>query len=299
MEKFRPRNKILPFLIENYLVTLYDDVEKLKNVLDHLDILDSIDIRKFGDVLNISAQNLVNKWKNQSKILRTEVMYSIIPDYPDDVLEKSILLDAMINLLDDMYDENLTKEDVGLYVIELIRLLSNINRQKLSDIEREKISEYFIKILGIAIVESKYRDKIKNSNHFSEVIKYSIECYDCKSMDFDIFIELPLLKMDVNPRVQDHIVSLGEVYRAISIILKDIKDIEHDTQNNIETPIVILSRSKNISLQNYVDALIRRYRQKASENPLEKASEIESSIINNIQRLIQSTLNDYENIFQI
>ena len=159
----------MSILIDRYLSTINININKLKLILYNLHINDSNNTAQFKNILDQSANNLTIKWKNNQKTLRTKIAFEIIHDYPENILNISLCIDAMINLIDDIYDELLTKSDMNLYIVEIIRNLAIFNQMILSDIKRKKISDYFHKILCIAILESLYKEKrIRESTELLE-----------------------------------------------------------------------------------------------------------------------------------
>jgi len=115
-------------------------------------------------------------------------------------------------------------------------------------------------------------------------------------MDIDIFIELPLLEMGVDSDRIGELTSLINVYRALYIIFKDVSDLEHDKKNDIKTPIVIISETFSEEKSDYIRSLVDHY-YNLSKICYEGVNEKGSSILNNIKKLIESTLKNNEHIF--
>jgi hypothetical protein len=286
----------LAYLIEQYCITIKENKKELHKILTQMNLEKAHISSDFDTMLNGSAQNLVSKWKNHEKILRTELSYNVIPNYPNNILQTSLLLDAMINILDDLYDEVLTKEDMTLYVLEVLRVLALFNRQKLSQIERKKIADYFTKILYIALLESTYITKIQMASNSAEKLNYAIECYDGKAMDLDIFLELPLFELGVNPTIIESVVSFGNISRAVSIILKDINDLNHDVINKTTTPMILLSQNPQEVFKEYIQAFLEHYEHKSTTFQLTTKTPLEATLIHNIKEGIQASIRNYQKI---
>jgi hypothetical protein len=284
------------FISNLYFETVNESIDLLIDILEHININNSTYKEELSDVLNASAQNIISKWKNHKKTLRTKVIYDIIPNYPEHLLKKSLLLDATVNILDDIYDETLTKEQTSIYIIELLRILSLFNQEDKFTSYSNEVSNYFNKLLCIATLEKIYKEKIEKSPTFDDVVKYSIECYNSKSMDIDIFIELPLLEMGVDSDRIGELVSLINVYRALYIIFKDISDLEHDKKNDIKTPIVIISETFSEEKSDYIRSLVDHY-YNLSKICYEGVNEKGSSTLYNIKKIIESTLKENEHVF--
>jgi len=259
-------------LIAQYNSKLQENITEIEKIIEELGIAENIPIAQFEKMLTISLNNLTQKWENGRKTLRTLSAYEILPEYPMEVLNISITLDAIINLLDDILDELMTKQERGLYIIELIRILSFINREKLSNELNSKISEYFNKIICIAIPEIAYKDMLKNTDTYAKRLDLAIQCYNCKSTDMDIFMELPLIQLHGNTSEVRDIVRLSRIQRAVGLIRKDYNDLERDRDNETETPLLILSEENNNELKKYIDDMFSYYLDNAT-NLCEKISD--------------------------
>ena len=280
----------LHHLIERYSTTLHKTQHQVTQILCQMNIEKSIDSSTFNTMVTDATQKLIEKWKNQAKTLRTAMVYQVIPNYPDALLEPSLLLDAMINLLDDLYDEILSKDDLTHYVIEVLRILALFTPQKLTTHQQEHVTTYFTKILSIALLESIYIHKIHLASNSAEKIEYVIECYEIKSRDLDIFLELPLLEFDIRPKILEKIVSFGHIYRALSIIIKDINDLDHDLKHHIKTPMVLLSQDTEKCFREQIDAVLNQYLQKSTQDQGKPETPLEATIINNIKEEIHKQI---------
>lgn len=241
-----------------YISTVDKNLQSMKKIIEDIHVSDSIPACKLNEMLNASSCNLTDKWKSSRKSLRTEIALKTIPEYPPNALQVSLIIDSMINLLDDSLDELMTKQQRALYVIELVRTLAVFNQYEISKESRKKISEYFNKILVIAITEILYEEKIKASDEFRERLDFSIQCYDCKCLVTDIFFELPLIELYGNDEAVKGIISLARIHRALFQVIKDSRDLERDIKNQTETPVVILFNEDEI-LDKYLDAMIEHY----------------------------------------
>lgn len=275
-----------------YSSTTEDNLRAIREIAEEIRISDSISIDQFKNMLDRSSQNLMDKWNSGRKSLRTEIAFEILPEYPSDVLKASLIIDAIINLLDDNLDELMTKEERALYVIELVRIMAIFNHLSITSAARQKIFEYFNKILCIATSEIIYKEKIRASGDFNQQLHNSIQCYNCKCLVTDIFFELPLLELyGDDKRIRD-IVSLTRIHRALFQIKKDYKDIERDIENQTETPIVILSK-KHSSIEPYIDTMINHYEQKSGKIEPEEFDGDFQLIARNLLELIQNEIAEY------
>ncbi|MBU0496480.1 MAG: hypothetical protein KKC68_07770 [Candidatus Thermoplasmatota archaeon] len=264
---------ILQKFQNHYTKTLDQNAASLPRLLESIHLSEPVNPYLIQQITMASAQNLTDKWLTGRKSLRTEIAYRTIPDYPESMLTSSLLIDALINLLDDSLDELMTKPERSLYIIELVRVLAIYNHQTLSKEAYQKIAEYFNKILCIAATEKLYAKNIKSTTEFSRCLQQAINCYNCKSIVIDIFFELPLLERYGAKTDICNIISLARVHRALYQILKDYNDVERDIANETETPMVILFQ-KEEKIKDYIDAMIDYYLWE-TENLLEKNYETE------------------------
>lgn len=205
-----------------------------------------------------AAGNLTEKWRRGRKTLRTEVAYRALSGYPDSTLNTSLTLDAVINLLDDIYDEALGKEEMAFYIVELIRAIANMEHL-VEDEVRAAVERYFNKILVIAFSEMHYRTGIKEPVSYEEKLSSVIGCYEAKSTDMDVFIELPLRAKGLDIETTSRYMQLGRVHRAVSIIVKDLEDLEHDAEAGEETPVVLLFREGDETAKRVLDDCVRHF----------------------------------------
>ena len=281
-------------IIEIYQDTVKENLNSLEKILkSDIGIENSEILKKMGDILHISSDNLVSKWKESRKYMRTSFVKKALPTYPDDVLKLSISLDAIINLLDDILDENMNKELKSLYIVELIRVFSIYNYQNLEKLYSESIGNYFNKIISIAILEDFYKDFIKNTSDSKKILDLSIQIYNCRSLDMDIFTELPLIRL--YNKLDDEllkVVKVSRIFRALNLIKKDIKDVEHDKENDIETAITLLYSRDDF--KSVLGGLITHYKNIGDE--IESNKDNIKIIISNFKEMLRNEISEIENL---
>jgi len=86
-----------------------------------------------------------------------------------------------------------------------------------------------------------------------------IRCYEVKSTDMDVFIELPLRAKGLDDKTTSKYTQLGRVHRAVSIIVKDLDDLEHDVETGEETPAVLLFRNRDGSAKRVLDDCVKHF----------------------------------------
>lgn len=277
------------FIIKSYYNTKEFNICEMKNILNQIGIFDPPEFKKIEDIIHMSMQIMINKWNKNKKILRTELIYNIIPNYPKEILNKSILIDVVINILDDIYDEKLDKEEISSNILELLRTMAIIYKENFSEFEKNLMFNYFNKILCIAIIEFVYIDKIKYTSNISEKMDLAIDCYNCRSTDIDIFLELPLYELNINKMEIKKLIKIGNIYRAISIISKDITDMKKDMKNETITPIIILSEDAQKTLKYYLKKIISYYEIESNKYIIWENKKT-CKIYDNLKNLIKSEL---------
>ncbi len=221
--------------------------EELKLVLDNL--------------TKMTTSLLTDKWRSGRKVVRTIFAVKAFPNYPNECLKISLYIDAMVNLLDDIFDELMSKYERSLHIVEFIKVMSLFFSELFREARSAEIagamSKYLSKILCVAASEIHYGSRIREMSELDDIVEYSIKCYDYRAMDVDVFFEIPMIKLygNVNP----DLLSLARNFRAVNLILKDYRDIQHDIKNETFTPLVAIYRLGEDKLQKCLRELLDRY----------------------------------------
>lgn len=235
------------------------------------------------NLLTRAQENLVNRWKTGRKYLRTVSAMRIMPDYPEGVVELSLTLDATVNILDDLLDEtltrevkglfigatycfpkqatlneSLTKEEKALYVVELLRLISNYTLLEKDIDTRTRVFDYYHKLIAVAVMEEVYYSRMKAAGDMEELLSNARGVYGVRSRDMDIFIEIPLLRLKRNGEEIADTVRLARTFRCLNLVKKDIDDYGHDTSMGADTTITMLYRDKR-TFRKVVEELVDSY----------------------------------------
>lgn len=277
-----------------YAETVHENLDKLREILKNdIGVENPLVMEQIEKLLQYSSGNLIQKWQSGRKYARTLFAMRAIPNYPQNILKLSISIDAIINLLDEILDEEMNKETKALHLVELIRILAIYNHQKLEKKYLDAIGNYFNKIISIAILENLYRNLIKDEQDFNKIVNYSIQIYDCRALDMDIYAELPLIELygPIDNETKK-LVKIARIFRALNLIKKDIKDLEHDRENNTETVITLL-HDKN-DFNDFINDFIGYYK-KESKKINSDEHELKN-IINNFNNMIQKEIEEIENL---
>jgi len=239
------KQEIIDFYKQSYLQNL----ENIKSIFSELKI-EGLDITLYEGVLKSSSQNLIVKWKKETKYLRTVfAMRAFGENYRKEVMPISISIDAMINLLDDLLDENLTKEDKVLYIVEFLRCSSNFYSH-VGDLNvTQKLGEYFNKLITLAVAENYLFKKIQSTRDFEEIVIYSSSLLMTRAMDIDVFIEI------ASGEVTSDVLRAGRVFRAVNILKKDILDFDHDLENGNVGPLIFVYKNRS-DYKKYIARLV-------------------------------------------
>ena len=247
-----------------YEETVNENIADLEKILkEDIGVNNPEIMKQITSLLNTSSQNLTAKWLSGRKYARTFFVKKAFPNYPSDIEKISISVDAIINLLDDILDEKMDRECKALYLVELIRILSIYNYQNFEKNIQNAIGNYFNKIISIAILEEVYKNLIKNNTAFNIISNLSIQIYDCRSLDMDIYVEIPFLKLYNQNNEKNKIVKIARIFRALNLIKKDIDDIQHDKENNTETVITLISDKTNFN--DFIINFIEHYKSEAKK----------------------------------
>jgi hypothetical protein len=179
--------------------------------------------KNLSELLKITTSNLTAKWRSGRKVVRTVFALKTLPNYPDAYLKTSLFIDATVNILDDILDELMEKEERALNIIELIKVLTLLFAEDLPQRIMTSLSSYFSKILCIASSEMHYGERIKSSSDPDEILHNSIMCYNYRVLDIDIFFEIPMIVL--YGRADPDLLTMARIFRAVNLIVKDYHDI--------------------------------------------------------------------------
>lgn len=247
----------------------------IKSILKKLKIKEQPPLSLYEDILNCSSSQITSKWLSGRKYCRTHFVQKMFGKlYPIKHTQSSLCIDAMVNILDDLLDEPLNKKSKAEYVIEFLRIFSIYNSEYTSKKNQKSIEKYFNKLITLAIAENFYQKQIIQEQNINKIVSKSIDLLICRGMDMDIFIEIALSEFK-NKKAMQNIKKISRIFRAINILKKDIKDIQHDQKNNIETVIILVLSKNKINFSVYIDNLLNLLSEKSNSiiksiNQLEK-----------------------------
>ena len=271
-----------------YNDSVYDNIKIIDQILtSDIGLNDPYLMELFNKVLQSSKNGLVKKWKSGKKYLRTLSVMKALPEYPMNSLNLSVSIDAMINIFDDLFDENLEKHTKNFYLVEIFRMLANYHYQEFDENLRFHVGNYFNKLIMIALLEKHFYDLIKNGKKDDHLLKNAAHVYDIRSLDIDIFVEIPLLASNTI-EFEDDIIKVARIYRALELIKKDFLDVEYDLENG-QVTLFTMFWDRKIDLRNLISKLTDLYLERAKNIVCSEYSRI---IVDNFILMSESEANE-------
>lgn len=275
-------------IINYYDDSVYDNLKMIEKILiSDIGLNDPYLMELFNKILQTSKNGLVEKWKSGKKYLRTLSVIKAFPEYHMNSLKLSISIDAMINIFDDLFDENIEQHTKNFYLVEIFRMLANYHYQELDENLRFHVGNYFNKLIMIALLEKYFYDLMKNGKKDDYLLKNAAHVYDVRSLDIDIFVEIPLLASNTI-QFKDDILKVARIFRALEIIKKDFLDVEYDLENGQDTLFTMFWNRKN-DLRNLISKLTDLYLDKAKNIVCSEYSKI---IVDNFILMSESAANE-------
>lgn len=277
---------------EIYQKTIKNNLKDIILILKKCNIKHSTINSSYRKILTSSCENLTDKWLSQRKYLRTLFVKEAFSEfYPKKYIEFSLSIDVIVNILDDLLDEKINDREKTLYIIEFLRIFSLYNRNQPKKSIQIAVMHYFNKLITLAIAENYYKNLIKKETKMEKIIKYSTESYNIRSLDIDIFNEIAFIDCKISYKKNEIIKKIGKIFRAVNIIKKDIKDIEYDIKNNIETTITVMIKKKECNFRKFIFVLLNYYTNKANKaNKIKLTKSAEKNFtepINNFYNMIK------------
>ena len=256
-------------IVSIYKRSVDTNLKDISLILKKLDIKNPEIFLSCKKILNLSADNVINKWLSGRKYSRTVfVKQAFGKFYPKKYIEISMSIDAMINILDDLVDEEVNDKEKTLYIFEFSRIFSLYNFKKPKEKIQFSAGHGFNKLISLAIAEKVYQKMIVKEKDVKKIMEYSIQIFGCRSTDIDVFNEIALTDVKNNNAARK-IKKMGRIFRANNIFKKDIKDINYDKKMGLRTIVTLMSSKKDYNFLEYAEQL--------SDKFLEKAKKIRSS----------------------
>ena len=284
-------------IIDLHKESLKNNLDEISKILKERGVRNESVLDSCNEILSLSCENIVKKWKNGKKYLRTSfVKEAFSNSYPENIIKTSIYIDTIINILDDLLDEKMDDNNKKLYVLEFLRVFSLYNYEYPTKEFQACLGKYFNKLISLAVTEDCYKNLIDRENNLDMVVKHSIEVLDCRSMDIDIFIELVILNDSLYDDKNDNIIKIGRMFRAINIMKKDILDIEHDNKTGQESMVSKVSKRNDLDLSKYILSITDYYLNEAKKILSKKSLDGYAVPVNNFYGMIERDRDEIINI---
>ena len=247
-----------------YQKSIKKNIFGIKTILKNLGMEEEVPLSLYETVLNQSANMITSKWLSGRKYCRTYFTQKAFGKlYQAKYTQISLCIDAMVNILDDLLDERLDKQAKTEYLLEFLRVFSVYNSECPSKKIQICLEEYFNKLITLAIAENFYQQRITQEQNINKIIKNSADLLICRGRDIDIFIEIALLEFK-NQKAIPPIKEMSRMFRALNILKKDIKDIPHDQESNIETAVILVLSKDKINFSIYINNLLNLFSEKTN-----------------------------------
>lgn len=208
------------------------------------------------EVLNASSENIVQKWISGRKYARTFFVQKAFSEfYPKKYLELSLLVDATVNMLDDLADEEIDKNQKILYIVEILRVISLYDLSNPGKEILENTGHYFNKLIVVPAIEQAYGKKISTEKQKEKIIKYSADLLLYRGGDIDIFNEIAL-SGERNKKAAEKIKKIGRIFRAANIFKKDVDDISYDQQAGLDSVVISMTQRKDFDFSEYTKGVL-------------------------------------------
>lgn len=292
------RNADRKKLILIYQKSVEENLRYISKILKDREIFSKGFISKYNSLLKDSAEAITDKWETGDKFLRTFfVLEAFSSFYPLSYLKMSLMQDAMVNILDDLLDEILTKKEKVLYILEYLRAYSIFMSSIKDSTLFTPVSGYFNKLITLAIAEGVYLNKIRMGKNEDKMMKFAIELLDLRSLDIDVFIEIALVGSRL-VEAGNLINEIGRNFRALNILKKDIKDITHDVLSNQETAVTIFNSMGRSLFKKYIFRILDHYeeRKRMIFSSFKDKKSNTSVIMGNFNAMIEGEINQIKRL---
>lgn len=246
---------MLDKIISRYRDSLNSNLENIRSVeFVNKEIEEGI-----RSVLTMSSENIIDAWVNKRKFCRTSfVMKAFGKFYPSEHILLSLSVDSIVNILDDLYDEDLDEKQKTLFIFELTRNLSLLSLEK-ADKFNLCLGNYFNKLITLAVAENSIEKNLPEISSNQILFDTSVDLLSLRAMDIDFYCEVALKAYDAKTLVKENILELCRVFRILNILKKDILDIEHDLKlgkKGIINEIVFIQ--KKMTLNDFINGIVKK-----------------------------------------
>ncbi|WP_363466858.1 hypothetical protein [Halogeometricum borinquense] len=191
----------------------------------------------------------LNLWESGRKPMRTVpalVAYEPLldGDEADTVAQILVGLDVFVMMLDEFIDTARTDRRFRTQLAVNVAFSSLLSFATIPESAKETVVDaltaYLVEASRIPAVEREVARALANTTSSEQAMDLIRFAYGFRARDIAVFGALPALVSDVDREVADRIESDLQTYRAHCLLYDDIRDIEEDRRNGIETPVMWL-----------------------------------------------------------
>ncbi|AFK21559.1 hypothetical protein E6P09_15780 (plasmid) [Haloferax mediterranei ATCC 33500] len=210
-----------------------------------ISVPDSFDVGSVHEALDFP----LTLWESGRKPTRTVpalVAYEQFLDRDEREIIVRILagLDAFVGMLDEFIDtdqsdrRHRTKLAVNVAFSSLLSFSSIPEPNR--DVVVDALSVYFVEASRIPAVEQEVARALKDETSRERAMELIRFVYGFRARDISVFGTVPALVSDVDIERADRIENDLRTFRAHCLLYDDVRDIEEDLKNGIETPVMWL-----------------------------------------------------------
>lgn len=282
-------------LSKSYKETLRGNFVDINDILIEFNIDKSKLFPVCRYLLESSSDNIVNKWLTKKKYVRTAfVLRAFSKSYPLNGLKKSLMIDAMVNILDDLLDEKLSQDDKKLYVLEYLRVFSNFLSTCPDKYILKALGKYINRLITLAIAEFEFLNFISKEKNRRKIIDLSFKLLSLRSQDIDIFVQIPM-HLDKGLK-SEKLLKNFRIFRVVNLLKKDLADIDHDKQNNQETLVTYMLKRKDYEFKGFISDLKERFKIEHEKVLSRYQDKNASDIVQRLNKMFEEELLEIDNL---
>lgn len=223
------------------------DAQQYEDTLEH-DLPPYIDVGSVTDSLCLPLEF----WETGRKPSRVTPSIAVYSRYLDQDESRTVLrilvgLDVMVAMLDEVVDSERSdkryRSDLATNIAFSSLLAFSSVPHETADVVTDAITQYLVEASRIPTVERAVQRELSSlgpEEPAMELIRFS---YGFRARDLSVFGTVPALIYDIDRETADRIVSDLQTYRAHFLLFDDVRDVERDRRDGIETPVTWLLKT--------------------------------------------------------
>ncbi|SFR66714.1 hypothetical protein [Halogeometricum limi] len=212
----------------------------------------------------------LDSWRAESALRRAipalvAVEAELTADERSTVARVLVGLDVLMTMFDAFIDTRDAERDYRLALAVNVAYASQFAFLSVPDVDRETVrtavADYFLTSARIPLVERYARPSLRAVGTEREAMDVLGTVYDYRAADIDVFAAIPALLGGLDDETAARIRADLRTHRAHYLVYDDVRDVEQDRRDGIETPIRWLLRTypDTADVVELVDELLARY----------------------------------------